>query len=142
MNWPEQVYIAQRASKANDNDYDEIFGLGKNRKNKRPKKTEEETAAAKEKRRAFFGKLGQGFQDAGGAEGILGTVTNVVSLFKGSDDQMSSDFELSMGQKAESDKKSLTTGILIIGGISVLIIGGLIYTKRKMKNTQFSSNQS
>ena len=136
MNWPTQLYLADQMGEVSDSHYDSFFW--KKKGEKKPKKTEEQKAASKEKRKQFWGKVGQGVQDAGGAEGILGTVTNVFSFLKGgSADTGQYDYEMNMGHSEDGQqnqqKKGVPTAVWIVGGIAVLAIGGYLYTQNQKK---------
>jgi len=99
------------------------------------KKTAAEKEARKKKRRAFWASIGQGYQDIGGAAGIVGTVGTVKDFIKPSDEP--SDFEVGMGhskeeeeaKKAAKEDKGIPTEVIIIGGIAVLAIGAWGYSR-------------
>ncbi len=144
MNWPEQIYLANQTGEVSDSHYDNFFW--KKKGNKKPKKTEEQKAASKEKRKAFWGKVGQGYKDAGGAEGILGTVGNVFSFLKGGSQATGEyDYEMSVGRPGENpqnaqQKQGIPTGVWIVGGIVVLAVGGYLYTQsQKNKAAQLAA---
>lgn len=91
-------------------------------KQAKPKRTAEEKAARKEQRQQWWGKQKEGFQKAGGVEGITSTIGNIVGFFK---DDTPSDYDISMGggQPApQPEKKGISKEVMIIGGIAVLVI--------------------
>jgi len=114
-----------------EDQYDYFFKKLFGKKNKRPKKTADEKAAQKEKRNAFWGKVGGGYQKAGGAEGILGTVGNVMNFFKPSDQP--EDFEVGMGhtQGEPEQKKGIPKEVMIIGGIAVIAVAAWGFSQYK-----------
>ena len=116
-----------------EDQYDYFFKKLFGKKNK-PKKTDEEKAARKEKRSAFWGKVGGGYQKAGGAEGILGTVGNVLSFFKPSG--QAEDFEVGMGHPDDGqgnapEKKGIPKEVMIIGGIAVIAVAAWGFSQYK-----------
>ena len=113
-----------------EDQYDYFFKKLFGKKNKRPKKTEEEKAASKEKRSAFWGKVGSGYQKAGGAEGILGTVSNVMNFFKPG--EQPEDYEVGMGHPEEEEqKKGIPKEVIIIGGIAVIAVAAWGFSQYK-----------
>ena len=90
------------------------------------KKTEEEKAANKKKRKAFWESIGKGYQELGGVEGIIGTVGGVKELIKPSEEP--DDYEVNMGHSKEEEEtdekeKGISKEVLIIGGIAVFAVG-------------------
>jgi len=114
-----------------EDQYDYFFKKLFGKKNNRPKKTEEEKAARKEKRSAFWGKVGGGYQEAGGAEGILGTVGNVMNFFKPS--EQPEDYQVGMGHPGEEaeQKKGIPKEVIIIGGIAVIAVAAWGFSQYK-----------
>lgn len=138
MNWDTQIYLANQMDEVSDSHYDHFFWNKKKKGEKKPKKTAEQKVASKEKRKAFWGKVGQGVQDAGGAEGILGTVTNVFSFLKGGgQDTEQYDYEMNMGHSQDGQNQQQSKGVpmavWIVGGIAVLAVGGYLYTQNQKK---------
>lgn len=109
-------------------------------KQPKPKRTAEEKAARKEQRQQWWGKQKEGFQKAGGVEGITSTIGNIVGFFK---DDMPSDYDISMGggQPApQSEKKGISKEVMIIGGIAVLVIAAYGFSvMQKNKKVQIQS---
>ena len=98
-------------------DYDYFFKKLFEKKGNR--KTTEEKTARKEKRKAFWSKIGSGITGTGESEGLLGSVGNVMSLLKPKEQQ--GNFEVGIGHNVENTtNKGLPKEIVIIGGIVVL----------------------
>ena len=90
------------------------------------KKTEEEKAANKKKRKAFWESIGKGYQELGGVEGIIGTAQGVKDLIKSGEEP--DDYEVNMGHSKEEEEtdekeKGISKEVLIIGGIAVFAVG-------------------
>jgi len=91
-------------------------------------------AARKERRKQWWAKKKEGFQKAGGIEGIASTVGNIAGYFN---DDTPYDYDISMGgpQAATPEKKGLPKEVLIMGGIAALVIIGfgisVMYKKSK-----------
>ena len=109
-------------------------------KQAKPKRTAEEKAARKEQRQQWWGKQKEGFQNAGGVEGITSTIGNIVGFFK---DDTPTDYDVSMGggQPApQPEKKGISKEVMIIGGIAVLVIAAYGFSvMQKNKKVQIQS---
>lgn len=109
-------------------------------KQTKPKRTAEEKAARKEQRQQWWGKQKEGFQKAGGVEGITSTFGNIVGFFK---DDTPTDYDISMGggQPApQPEKKGIPKEVIIIGGIAVLVIAAYGFSvMQKNKKVQIQS---
>ena len=127
MNWPDQVYVLQEPQEIEE--YDPFFWK---------KKSPEQKAARKKKRKAFWGKVGQGFQQMGGAAGVLQTASNVVSLVKGPQTAAApSDYQISVGATGQPttppEKKGIPMVVWAVGGLLVLAAAGFLYKKYQKK---------
>lgn len=100
--------------------YDYFFKKLFGNRNKRPKRTTEEKAVRKEKRKAFWGEIGNGYQKAGGAEGVLGTVGNVLNFFKPSDQQKNFEVDMGRTENEPEQKNGIPKEVMIVGGIAVI----------------------
>ena len=67
----------------------------------------------------------------GGAQGILGTATNVFSFLKGKNtDTTEYDYQMNMGHpQKDSPQKGIPIGVWVIGAITVVAVGGYLYTQ-------------
>jgi len=116
----ELEYIQGQAS-GDDYEYDYFF------KKLFGKKTAEEKEARKKKRKAFWASIGQGYQELGGAAGIIGTAQGVKDLVQPGEED--SDFEVGVGHSKEEEPettekdKGIPKEVLIIGGIAVFAVG-------------------
>lgn len=109
-------------------------------KQAKPKRTAEEKAARKEQRQQWWGKQKEGFQKAGGMEGITSTIGNIVGFFK---DDTPTDYDISMGggqPPPQPEKKGISKEVMIIGGIAVLVIAAYGFSvMQKNKKVQIQS---
>ncbi|HEY9084029.1 MAG TPA: hypothetical protein VIN73_11895 [Vicingaceae bacterium] len=88
------------------------------------KKTLEEKAANKNKRKAFWESIGKGYQELGGVEGIVGTAQGVKAFIKSG--EQPDDFEVNIGhtkEKEEITEKGISKEVLIMGAVAVFAVG-------------------
>ena len=107
----------------------------------KPKRTAEEKAARKEQRQHWWGKQKEGFQKAGGFQGLGSTIGNVAGFFKKDDTPSDYDISVGGGQPApQSEKKGISKEAMIIGGIAVLVIAAYGFSvMQKNKKVQIQS---
>lgn len=104
-------------------------------KKKKRKLTKEEKEARKQKRKAFWANLGKNIKQGGGAEGLGGTVDNIINLFsKNKEIPEDYSFELANSQQ-EQEKPGIPTSVFVIGGVVLLGMAGLGYMMYKNKKT-------
>jgi hypothetical protein len=118
--------------------FDSFLGLGKKKKNKKPKPSKEG-----EKKQPFLKRVGEKINNAGGVSGIGNTVDSVLGLFKKEQpgQEPASDYEIGIEKttpstKKQADQKMLITGAAIIG--SLLLIGGLFWWMNSRKAVTIS----
>ncbi|MCB9448689.1 MAG: hypothetical protein H6585_10130 [Flavobacteriales bacterium] len=120
----ETEYLLGMSDSNQDYFFKKLFS-GKNKQPKDPKLKEEK----KQKRQQWWSKQKEGFQQAGGMEGVGKTIGNVVNLFKGTSQEPPSDYDVNMGHDESQDKKGVPKEVWIIGGIVVVL--GVVYVVSK-----------
>ena len=112
----------------------DTFLKGVFKKNPAKRNRPKSKLAKKEKRQAWWGKQKQGFQDAGGIEGVASTVGNVLGWFKQGD--VPENYDVNVGATEEEETSEFPTTLLYVGGaLTALVIGGLVLSAMN-KNKQ------
>ena len=142
---PKPLYITDHDGAVHDSHYDHFFWNKKAQK--KPRRTLEEKAARKENRKAWWSNVGKGIKDAGGVDGILGSVGNFIGAVKSKPSGEPSDFQFQLGGAGEtqtpSNKQVVPVAAWVIGGIVVLAIGGyLVNQQRKKQEIRWMSDQA
>ncbi|MBQ21682.1 MAG: hypothetical protein CMD31_13085 [Flavobacteriales bacterium] len=108
------------------------------------KKTEQEKKASKEKRSAFWENINKGYQQLGGAQGIIETTQGVKGVIKSF--KAPSNVEVSMGHTKEekaTTEKGISKEVLIISAVAVFTVGvwGLSHYRKNKALKQLVMNK-
>ncbi|MEL7425993.1 MAG: hypothetical protein AAFN81_23575 [Bacteroidota bacterium] len=108
--------------------YDAFLGLGR--------KSEAEKQARRDKRRAFWSRVGNNVTQSGGAEGIGRTIDNLAGLFS-KKQETTEDYSIEVtGDAPPADEKTSTQTWIVGGLILAGVLGlGYLYVKNKNKAT-------
>lgn len=103
--------------------YDNFLFFGK----KKDKGKGPDDAEKKAKRKAFMQKVGQTFNQMGGAQGIGQTIDSVRGLFgkPKTDDESPSDYEIKVGDKPKPDPSPEKKVPVAVWIVAALAVGGL-----------------
>lgn len=121
------------------NSYLGFLGSKKNKAKAEEEKKKKEAKSAKkiekkEARKQTANKVAtqvkQGYEKAGGVEGIAKTISNVAGYFKDKS-PTAPDYDVDMGQKnaEEEEKKGIPKEVWIIGGVALALTGIFIFIR-------------
>ena len=105
--------------------YDAFLGLGR--------KSEAEKQARRDKRRAFWSRVGNNVTQSGGAEGIGRTIDNLAGLFS-KRQETAEDYSLEVNGDTPPADDNTSTQTWIVGGLILAGVLGLGYLYVKKQN--------
>ncbi len=115
--------------------YDDFLGIGKRKRQKRPRMSGQEREALRAKRKAGRQKLWGGakgvYNDLGGLAGIADSVSTVRGMFSGQGaSPQAADYQLAVGSNGSNgerpdEKKAVPTELYVVGGL--LLFGAAVW---------------